>query len=122
MIIIKTHFNFSSARQNKNLLLLFWLTLLFGCASNPERGACGVLLKADRYINATVFDGDPKRTISAEQIAPNHPLACKLLNIVVLPYDLFCGRPFDHCNHWQKYKADKPETAEQESDNNQPGG
>lgn len=110
--------NFMSARHNKKLFLLFLLSLLSGCASNPEHGPCGVLLKADRYINAKVFHGDPERTISAEQIAPSHPLACKLLNIVVLPYDLFCGRPFNHCKHWQEYNADKLETPKQESDKN----
>lgn len=89
--------------------ILLIILLLAGCASNPELGPCGLFLKADRKVNEVVFNGDPNKTITTEQLAEkDHKVLCSLTNVVMLPYDLFCAKEvFNHCEYWKEYEESR---------------
>ena len=79
-----------------NSLLLAAL-ILTGCSP------CQTFLDADRKLNATLFNGNPHKTITTEQFAEKDSLVCGALNLLILPYDLFCADEIlNHCDYWRR--------------------
>ena len=68
-------------------------------------------MEADRTVNY-VIGGDRSETITT-RIANKRDnsalavLACGVLDVVMLPFDLFATAPvLDHCDYWSRYDAD----------------
>ena len=96
----------------RKIILLVVTGLVPACAHVPGgMPVQDMFVEADRTVNY-VIGGDRSETITT-RIANKREhstlavLACGVLDVVMLPFDLFATAPvLDHCDYWSRYDAE----------------